>query len=397
MIYNPLDRRRAEEFARLLESDGPTLPHARDRAHASGVSTETFGELVGVTERLHDLGEQMNAAATPSADWRDATRRRLMAVAADEGIGATARHRASASVPETEKPPVLDEIFPSRPRGGRRLAIVAALLTGTVAVSGVSAASGDALPGDTLYNVKRSTERAQLALAGNDLGRAQLHLEFAGTRIEEAAALDDESDAANALNDAASELRSGAALLGELAVESGEAAPLDYIDLFTNEHRWTLEELVSGLDGEAVQAGEDLLVLVENAALRSVELRSALDCTESGGPADELGPIPAGCDAAEGTAESAGPSEQGPTEASTGGSGTTESETADSPETPSTAPSSPGAGSASPGAVGDVTDPLTDAASELVTGEAPGDEQQQSEAEGGVLDELSGIVKDLFG
>ncbi|HEU5129339.1 MAG TPA: DUF5667 domain-containing protein [Glycomyces sp.] len=360
------------------------------------MSTETFGELVGVAERLHDLGEQMNAAATPSADWRDATRRRLMAVAADEGIGATARHRASASVPDTEKPPVLDEIFPRRPRGGRRLAIVAALLTGTVAVSGVSAASGNALPGDTLYNVKRSTERAQLALAGNDLGRAQLHLEFAGTRIEEAAALDDESDTANALNDAASELRSGAALLGELAVESGEAAPLDYIDLFTNEHRWTLEELVSGLDGEALGAGEDLLVLVENAALRSVELRSALDCTESGGPTDELGPIPAGCEAADGPAESAEPSEQEPDDASTGGSGTTESETADSPETPSTAPSSPGPGSASPGVVGDVTDPLTDAASELAPGEDSGDEPRQ-ETEGGVLDELSGIVKDLFG
>ncbi len=63
---------------------------------------------------------------------------------------------------------------------------MAALLTGTVAVSGVSAASGDALPGETLYDVKRSTERAQLALAGNDLGKAQLYLEFARTRIQEA-------------------------------------------------------------------------------------------------------------------------------------------------------------------------------------------------------------------
>ncbi|GAB3997057.1 hypothetical protein GCM10029992_18870 [Glycomyces albus] len=41
-----------------------------------------------------------------------------MAVAEDEGIGATARHRASASVPETERAPVLDDLFPQRPRGG---------------------------------------------------------------------------------------------------------------------------------------------------------------------------------------------------------------------------------------------------------------------------------------
>lgn len=395
MIYNPLDRRRAEEFARLLESDGPALPHSRERAHASGVSTETFGELLGVTERLHDLGEQMNAAATPSADWRDATRRRLMAVAADEGIGSTARHRASASVPDTERPPVLDEMFPRRPRGGRRLAIVTALLTGTVAVSGVSAASGDALPGDTLYNVKRSTERAQLALAGDQLGRAQLHLEFASTRIEEAGALDDESDAANALNDAAGELHSGAALLGELAVENGEAAPLDYIDLFTNEHRWTLEELVSGLDGEAAQAGEELLALVESAALRSVELREALDCTEAGGPSDRLGPIPGQCDTAENTVESADPSEEADAETEPAEDEPAEDAVADAPESPSTAPSE-GAGSGSSGPLDEVTDSLTDAVSEPAAGETAEDEEEQ-QGSGGVLDELSGIVKDLFG
>ncbi|WP_460498493.1 DUF5667 domain-containing protein, partial [Glycomyces tarimensis] len=211
---------------------------------------------MSVTERLHDLGDQMMAASRPSAQWQDATRRRIMAVAADEGIGVTARHRASAAVPAAAGPPVLDELFPRRPRGGRRIAIVSALLTGTVAISGVSAASGDALPGETLYNVKRSTERAQLALAGNDLGRAQLHLEFAANRIAEAAELaDDDGAAAGALTEAATELRTGTALLGELAVENDDTVPLDYIDLFAGEHRWALEELVESLDGEAMAAG----------------------------------------------------------------------------------------------------------------------------------------------
>ena len=57
------------------------------------------------------------------------------------------------------------------------------------AVSGMSAASGDAIPGDALYGVKRSTEQAQLALAGSDVSRGQLHLEFARTRLAEAGAL----------------------------------------------------------------------------------------------------------------------------------------------------------------------------------------------------------------
>ena len=40
--------------------------------------------------------------------------------------------------------------------------------------------------GATSYNVKRSTERAQLALAGSDVSRGKLYLEFAGSRLDEA-------------------------------------------------------------------------------------------------------------------------------------------------------------------------------------------------------------------
>ncbi len=390
MIYNPVERRRAEEFARQLESDGPIPPHSSDIAHASGASAESLAELIGVTGRLNDLGEQMAAVGRPSTDWQEATRRRLMAVAADEGIGVTARHRASAAVPESAKEPVRGELFPRRPRGGRRLAIVAALLTGTVAISGVSAASGDALPGETLYNVKRSTELAQLALAGNDLGRAQLHLEFAGNRIDEAVALGDDENVANALSEAAGELRSGAALLGELAVEHDDTVPLDYIDRFANEYRWTLEGLVTGLNGEAETAGEELLALVEAAALRSVELRGALDCTVSEGPSDGLGPIPGECTDVPDLPESAEPSDRGGTETANDvdgfegtGSGSTPDETEPSHE------------SASPEAADETTAPPTDAASDPAT-EGTVDESEP-EGTGGVLVELSDIVKDLFG
>lgn len=399
MIYNPLERRRAEEFAQRLDSDGPTLPHSSDTARASGASTETLAELIGVTESLEGLGEQMNAAAKPSADWQNATRRRLMAVAADEGIGATARHRASAAVTAPAKEPVLEEFFPRRPRGGRRIAVVAALLTGTVAVSGVSAASGDALPGETLYNFKRSTERAQLALAGDDLGRAQLHLEFASTRIEEAAELSRDDAAVEALNEAANELREGAVLLGEMAVESGEAAPLDYIDLFTNEHRWTLEELAAGLDGDAADAADELIALIEAAALRSVELRDALDCTEVGGPSDELGPVPGGCAA---DASGAAPAAQGDTDpAATDPTGDDEDEGDDTDRQPP-----PTVEPVDEEPVQDLTDdvvePLNDVVSEPAASEEPGDgESSESgepdgESDSG-LDAVSGIVENLFG
>jgi hypothetical protein len=382
-----MERRRAEEFARLLDSEEPALPHLRGSADASGASEEAFAELVGVTERLGGLGEQLMAATRPSQHWQDATRRRLMAVAAEEGIGVTARHRASAAVPETQRAPVLDDMFPRRPRGGRRLAIVAALITGTVAVSGVSAASGDALPGETLYNVKRSTERAQLALAGNDLGKAQLYLEFARTRIQEATeVVGDDAAVASALSDAAVELRSGTALLGELAVANADPTPLDYVDLFTNEHRWVLEDLVSGLDGEALAAGEELAWVIDAAAERSVALRGALDCTEADGAADEFGPIPGSCarddlDIASADPGGADGAESGAPE--TGGGETAEDTGGGSGPLPGTDPAEVTEEPRIEPSTGGATDPATDDPTE------PGGDDAG-------LGELSGIISDLF-
>ncbi|MDA1367654.1 DUF5667 domain-containing protein [Glycomyces algeriensis] len=352
-------------------------------------TAEAFAELVGVTERLGGLGEQLMAASRPSQHWQDATRRRLMAVAAEEGIGVTARARASAAVPDTKRAPVLDDMFPRRPRGGRRLAIVAALLTGTVAVSGVSAASGDALPGETLYGVKRSTERAQLALAGNDLGRAQLYLEFARTRIQEASeVVGDDAAVASALSDATGELRSGTALLGAIAVESGDPAPLDYVDLFTNEHRWVLEDLVAELDGDALTAGEELVSVLEAAAVRSVELRGALDCTESGGASDDLGPIPGSCvkDSMDATAP-VEPSGADATENGTVETGGDEASVGTDGESEPAAGEEPAGSAEEP-----QTDPTTGGASDPATTGEPSSEP----ADGDVLGELTGILSDLF-
>jgi len=389
VTLNPMERRRAEEFARLLDSEDPALPHQRGSAGASDASTEAFAELVGVTERLGGLSEQLMAATRPSQHWQDATRRRLMAVAAEEGIGVTARARASAAVPETKRAPVLDDMFPRRPRGGRRLAIVAALLTGTVAVSGVSAASGDALPGETLYGVKRSTERAQLALAGNDLGRAQLYLEFARTRIQEASeVVGDDAAVASALSDATGELRSGTALLGEIAVEGGDPAPLDYVDLFTNEHRWVLEDLVAELDGEALTAGEELVSVLEAAAVRSVELRGALDCTGAGGEVDALGPIPGSC--VKDDVDSTVPPETGATEGTENGAAETGSGEAtgegDGESEPATGGETPGSSEAPQ------SDPATGGATDPATGGEPSAEPEDDD----VLGELNGIISDLF-
>jgi hypothetical protein len=61
--------------------------------------------------------------------------------------------------------------------------IAVGLLAGTV---GVAYASGEALPGDPLYVVKRGLERAALALSANGAGDTRLLLQYADRRLGEA-------------------------------------------------------------------------------------------------------------------------------------------------------------------------------------------------------------------
>src|SRR4029450_7474125 len=116
---------------------------------------------------------------------------------------------------------------------GRRIrargAIVIGVAAGAMAVSGISAASENASPGDALYGVKRSTERAQLAMAGSDVTRGQLSLDFARTRLTEAAALAGTGAFAGVLNDMDADTRQGVKLLTESAVARKDPAPLNRV------------------------------------------------------------------------------------------------------------------------------------------------------------------------
>ncbi|MBE0448253.1 MAG: hypothetical protein IBX64_09180 [Actinobacteria bacterium] len=62
-------------------------------------------------------------------------------------------------------------------------AAAAALL---ITMGGLAYASGDSMPGNPLYGIKRIVENAQLALAFDSESRARLHFEFAQRRIAEA-------------------------------------------------------------------------------------------------------------------------------------------------------------------------------------------------------------------
>lgn len=338
MIGNPIEKRRAERYAELLEA-----AQGGRRRHRRNVHDEELAPLMEVGEALRETAAQTRDAAAATPEFQAALRQRLLAVAATQGIGATAR---DAKPSESR---ARDSKHSGRSTtGGRRMVIASALALGVLGLSGVSTASGDAVPGDTLYPVKRSAERAQLALAGSEVNRGQLFFEFASTRLDEAGQVIDDREALNTtLSDMDSQLAKGMKSLTAAAVNRQDAAVLDTIDAFLDGQSPKLAQLLDEAPGSNHESVGESMDLMDSAAERSQELREALLCSASfdNGDADRLGPMPGECGVlpgSDGTPLDLPSGESAPSEDGTesGGTGTGESESDDS-STPSPQPEKP--------------------------------------------------------
>ena len=204
--------RSAERFAELIDDTGGTRRH-----HSRGQADEELNRLVAIGSRL----SAAQPGATVESEFRVGLRAMLVATAERDGIGRTA---ADAD------PEVIVEAAVRRPMFGRRIrargAIVIGVAAGAMAVSGISAASESASPGDALYSVKRQTERAQLAIAGSDVTRGQLSLDFARTRLSEAVSMKgDEPEFALVLDDMDADTRKGVRLLTTSSVSQRFTQP----------------------------------------------------------------------------------------------------------------------------------------------------------------------------
>ena len=166
-MSNPIfHRRRAERFAQLLdEADRGRRHHAPlRRRRASSPSWSPSASRV----RLADAG----AGPRPRVPGRPAGHAR--------GHGRARRHRRDRRPSEPTRPPSAPR-WPARP--GRAAACRPALAAPGARSSGrrrrrrasrspaCPRPATTRCPGDALYGVKRSTERAQLALAGSDVSR----------------------------------------------------------------------------------------------------------------------------------------------------------------------------------------------------------------------------------
>ncbi|WP_436836885.1 DUF5667 domain-containing protein [Micromonospora profundi] len=282
-------RRRAKRFAQLLdEANGGRRHHVRSRVDGQ------LAPLVAVGQRL-----SVDPPTTEvDPEFRTGLRAMLLATAERDGIGTTPA-TAEPAVARPAATTTCGSLLPAATarRARARGAILIGIAAGAVAVSGISAASENAVPGDALYGMKRSTERAQLALASSDISRGQLFLDFARTRLGEAAELRGDPVGYSAvLDDMDADTRQGIRLLTAAAVQRAEPSSLDTVNAFVASQHKAVSKLLDGANRADRERTRRSLALLDTVRERSDALRDAIAC---GLPApagsDTLGPAPTTC------------------------------------------------------------------------------------------------------
>ncbi|MDQ0844294.1 DUF5667 domain-containing protein [Streptomyces sp. V1I6] len=267
MIANVSAHRRANAFAQALEDQAAEQP---DESVESVEPPEH--------ERLLTLAHGLGELPKPQLDPEVKVVQRAQLVAAMESLLQEGRGGASAgpTVPEqrtsgrgAHRASPLRKL---RPRSRWSKGLAAGGLTVGVAAGafgGVAAASSDALPGDSLYGLKRGMEDFKLGLADGDSDRGELYLDQASTRLSEArrlmerdrgGALDHESlsEVRRTLNGMRHDVTEGHRLLSAAYERDGSLAPMAALNSFSRSHRGTWEGLRERLPAQLTDVGDDV-------------------------------------------------------------------------------------------------------------------------------------------
>jgi len=199
---------------------------------------------------------------------------------------------------------------PSPQRRGL-LGISAAAALMVLAVTGGGAMfSQDALPGDSLYGVKQTTESALVGLTPGQGNKAQRQLDYAATRIDEVQQLNTEqvpannrgADISQALSGFNEQTAAGSRLA--LASGSGNSAELGALANWAETQSQKLSALRSSMPASAQPDADYSLRMLEDLRTRAQSLSNRQGCDKvTSGESDQLGPLPARglCDSKEST------------------------------------------------------------------------------------------------
>ncbi|MGV9315487.1 DUF5667 domain-containing protein [Streptomyces sp. NPDC003691] len=272
MIANVSAHRRANAFAQALEDqaaaerydegadpapDGPEAPGDPQPTAPTGTATAARREQ----PRLLALATGLGELPKPELDPEVKVVQRAQLVAAMEAMfregtaGAAAGEATGPTVPEQRKAGRgahrASPLRKLRPRSRWSKGLAAGGLTVGVAAGafgGVAAASSDALPGDSLYGLKRGMEDIRLGMADGDSDRGELYLDQASTRLNEArrlmerarsGSMDHESigEVRRALNGMRHDVGEAHRLLHAAYERNGSLGPIQKLNSFSQSHR----------------------------------------------------------------------------------------------------------------------------------------------------------------
>ncbi|GGU08620.1 MULTISPECIES: DUF5667 domain-containing protein [Streptomyces] len=268
MIANVSAHRRANAFAQALE-DRASEGAAAEPPEVSAEPAER-GRLLALANGLGELPR-------PEMDPEVKVVQRAQLVAAMEAMLAEGSTAAGPTVPGqrtssgrgTHRASPLRKL---RPRSRWSKGIAAGGLTVGVAAGafgGVAAASSDALPGDSLYGLKRGMEDIKLGMADDDADRGGIYLDQASTRLSEARRLMERGRAGDLDHESLGEIRrvlggmrhdasEGHRLLRQAYVKDGAIAPMARLNSFAQTHRETWKGLRDRLPVQLTDVGNEV-------------------------------------------------------------------------------------------------------------------------------------------
>ncbi|MEU9554865.1 DUF5667 domain-containing protein [Streptomyces fumanus] len=294
MIANVSAHRRANAFAQALEeqSDPDTAAEQPDGPAPAEAAADPTGP-----GQLVALAAGLDALPKPTLDPEVKAVQRAQLVAAFEAMlqEGTARGEATdPSVPEQRRSRGAHRATPLRrlrPRSRLAKGLTAGGLTVGVAAGAfgsVAAASTDALPGDSLYGLKRGIEDFKLGLADGETDRGRAYLDQASTRLSEArrllerdrgGQLDHESlgEIRRALTGMRHDAAEGHRLLSAAyARDPGSLGPMRTLSAFSRSHRETWGALRDRLPVQLGDVSEQVTSVFDAIEQDVAPLRSLL-------------------------------------------------------------------------------------------------------------------------
>ena len=253
-------RARAETFAHAVD-------HGPRHSTRLGDDPELL-EAVELVGRLRTAG-----AVAPRPEFSAELRHRLLEQAAARAATTATPLTVHTAPDDSDEPPGSEDVGASvtaiRRRQGRRIRLVAStaalvLLGGGI---GSAAAAQQAMPGDTLYGMKRSIENVATNVGVGDDSRGRRDLEHAMTRLSEVRELAGNGGSVGTINatldDFSAQARKGVSRLLASYQQNGDESSIIAITSFITSARQALVAATPNLPPESLKSGVEALATIE--------------------------------------------------------------------------------------------------------------------------------------